>query len=462
MAEPQPDAVVLAYVCSNEVTYSWHRSVVALMDADAQAHGRLRPGNGGGFISIRHGTGGLVAGRNQACHEFLTEFPQARWLFWLDTDMGFPPDALELLLEAADPTERPIVGALCFSLRELDPDGLGGWRTQPTPTIYDWITVPDGSAEQSGYAVRWDYPPATVTRCHATGSACVLIHRSVLERIVDRFGTWYDRVPNPSTSQFLGEDLSFCVRAGALDIPIFVDTRVKTTHSKRVWVSEQDYVSDRVIGAMVDAPAAPPLSVHVDVAASLVTLERNEHVLDGMLKLPADLDRYRSVIEATRPEVVVETGTRTGASARWFADLGVDVVTVDVDAVDVPIAYRDRVRQVVGDSADPDVVAKVVELLAGRRAMVSLDSDHSAAHVAQEIKLYGALVSPGCYLVVEDGIFGYATRSLRAAHGLGAMVGSPLDAVAEALDGNPDWSRDVAVERMSATTHHPAGWWLKP
>lgn len=454
------DAVVLAYVCSNEVTYSWHQSVTRLRDLDAQMHRRMHPDNGGGYISIRHGTGGLVAGRNQAVHEFLTEFPAAQWLFWLDTDMGFPADALELLIGAADPVARPIVGALCFSLRELDPDGAGGWRTQPTPTIYDWIHVPAGGEDASGYAVRWDYPPDTVTQCHATGSACVVIHRSALERIEEKFGTWYDRVPNPSSSQFLGEDLSFCVRAGALDIPIFVDTRVKTTHSKRVWLSEEDYIRERVVMSLVDKPTGSSLPIHIDVEASLESLAGNRHVKpDGMLKLDEDLARYRQIIVATQPDVIVETGTRSGASARWFRDEGLSVITVDVN--EPPSAPGEHVWFVRGDAADPDIAAKVAELVAGRRCMVSLDSDHSGPHVSAEIELYGPLVSPGCYLVVEDGIFGYATRTLRTGHGLGDMVGSPLDAIEKHLAGSDEWSRDIAIERAAPVSHHPSGWWVK-
>jgi cephalosporin hydroxylase len=454
-AVPATDRVVLAYVVSDTVSYSWHRSLMGLVAFDSNLHGRLSAP--GGFLAVKYGTGGLIDARNQAVHEFLEDY-EADWLFWVDTDMGFGPDTLELLLGAADPKARPIVGALCFSQREDEPDGLGGWRVQATPVIYDWITL----ADQSGYAVRWDYPRDTVTPCHATGSACVVIHRSVLERMREEFHTWYDRVPNPSTRQLLGEDLSFCVRAGALDIPVHVDTRVKTSHHKRLWLGDEQYIRERFVLAALDAPGAPALSVHIDIPASLESLERSEHVHpSGMLKLGTDLDRYRSIIEASKPEVLVETGTLHGVSARWFADEGVDVITVDVTAVMVPIAYRDRVTQVQGDSADPDVAAHVAELVAGRRCMVSLDSDHSGPHVAEEIKLYSPLVSPGCYLVVEDGIFGYATRTLRTAHGLGEMVGSPLDAIAEHLDGNPDWSRDVAVERAFKTSHHPAGFWLK-
>lgn len=458
---PAVDAVVLAYVVSDQVAYSWHRSMMGLVAFDAGLHGRLQ--KPGGFLAIKYGTGGLIEARNQAVHEFLEDYA-AEWLFWLDTDMGFQPDALELLLGAADPVERPIVGGLCFAQRDDEPDGMGGWRTQPTPTVYDWITVGD----QSGYAVRWDYPIDTVTKCHATGSACVLIHRSVLERMRDAFAAgeirpaWYDRLPNPSTQQLFSEDLSFCARAGALGFPVYVDTRVKTSHYKHQWVAEEDYVRQRFVHATLDAPSGSNLPVHIDVRASLETLERGEHVqADGMLKLTEDLDRYTQIIEATKPEVVVETGTHLGASARWFADRGVHVITVDIKPPPTQVYEDTSVDVVTGDSTDPAVVALVREMVAGRRCMVSLDSDHSAAHVVKEVELYGPLVTPGCYLVVEDGIFGYATRTLRTAHGLGDMVGSPLDAVEQHLAGNSGWSRDVAVERLSPVSHHPAGFWYK-
>jgi len=76
----------------------------------------------------------------------------------------------------------------------------------------------------------------------ATGSACIVIHRDLLAVMAERYGpTWYSRMANPTTGQLLSEDLSFCARAVQCGYPVYVDTRVKTSHLKRLWLSEADY-----------------------------------------------------------------------------------------------------------------------------------------------------------------------------------------------------------------------------
>ena len=242
-------AVTVAYVHGGNddvVAYSWHHSMIELVGWDMANHGRILQG---GYISMRSGTNGLVESRNNAIRDFLLE-GKADWLFWIDTDMGFPPDIIDQLMAVADPHERPIVGALCFSLRADEPDGLGGWRTMAVPTIFDWAHVD----ERHGFAVRWDYPINTVTACAGTGSAAILIHRRVFEAIADKLGPiWYNRVVNPSTDQLVSEDLSFCMRAGALHFPIYVHTGVQTTHSKQVWVGQDHYWRERAVN-----PPPPP------------------------------------------------------------------------------------------------------------------------------------------------------------------------------------------------------------
>lgn len=248
--QPPGDAVTVAYVHSNEVAYSWHHSMIEMVGYDMTRQGRIIRG---GYVAMRCGATGLVEARNDTVKEFLAS-RDAGWLLWTDTDMGFPADTCELLLEAADPAERPVVGALCFSQRETDPDGMGGWHCRAVPTIFDWMRLENG---QEGFAVRWEYPRDTVTRCAGTGSAVILIHRSVFERIAERYGPcWYDMAPNPTTGQLIGEDLSFCARAGALGIPVHVHTGVRASHMKRVWLGEGEYFAEAAAARLPAAPAA--------------------------------------------------------------------------------------------------------------------------------------------------------------------------------------------------------------
>jgi cephalosporin hydroxylase len=193
-----------------------------------------------------------------------------------------------------------------------------------------------------------------------------------------------------------------------------------------------------------------------DVEASIAATYRQN--AEGAVKTVEDLDRYRMVIEATRPDVIIECGTFRGASAVWFVAQGVDVVTIDqiVSEANFGLVFEPRATLIVGDSTDPDVVAQAAELVAGRRTMVVLDSDHHAEHVRREIIRYGPVVTSGCYLVVEDGIVRFPLPHLWP-----DGVPGPLDAIEDLLVDNPDWVRDEAVEGLYPVTMSPLGWWRR-
>lgn len=125
-------------------------------------------------------------------------------------------------------------------------------------------------------------------------------------------------------------------------------------------------------------------------------------------KSPFDLWTYQELITATRPTLILETGTLAGGSALFFADMltltdGGEVVTVDVEAAD-RLPDDPRITYLAGSSIDPGIVDKMTDTAARHeRVMVVLDSEHRAEHVLAELRAYSPLVTPGCYLVVEDG-----------------------------------------------------------
>ena len=250
------DAVTVAYVHPNEVTTSWHQSLLNLIGWDLGHGCRVARG---GWIGIRcYGADGIPAARNNAVKQFLES--DTEWLFWIDTDMGFEPDVVDRLLEVADPETRPIVGGLCFAQKQTVPDGMGGWRTALAPTIYDWTTIE--ATGETGFLSRREYPVNSLIQCAGTGSACILIHRSVFERLAaDGKGDWYDRIPNrTANNRLLGEDLSFCLRAGSEGIPVHIHTGVRTTHFKPAWLGEEDYWA-----AFVPPPASEQTAIIVPV-----------------------------------------------------------------------------------------------------------------------------------------------------------------------------------------------------
>jgi cephalosporin hydroxylase len=187
----------------------------------------------------------------------------------------------------------------------------------------------------------------------------------------------------------------------------------------------------------------------VDIGASLAVVGRQQR--HGMLKIAEDLDRYRHVIEADRPEVIVECGTWLGGSARWFAALGPEVITVDT-VRRASASGGPRITWLVGSSTASEVVERVATLVSGRRTMVVLDSDHSAAHVAAEIRLYGPLVTPGCHLVVEDGIARWMDLDIE---------GSPMDPIESILLAGSEFDRDEQTEAMYPISMYPCGWWVR-
>lgn len=246
-------SVALAYVHDKEVTHSFHDSLQGLILYDLAHEQHLFGGDGP--IKMRCGTGGLVGARNKVAQRVL-EHPEDEWLFWIDTDMGFEPDTLDRLLEVADPRERPIVGALCFAQREVALDGYSGFATRAGATVYDWRDSGDGPR---GFQGRAWYEPNALTRCDGTGSACILIHRSVLERIHTEYGPcWYDQAPGDQG--LVAEDLSFCMRAATVDAPVHVHTGIRTTHMKTVWLSETDFWEQAAA-----PPATEPVAVCVPV-----------------------------------------------------------------------------------------------------------------------------------------------------------------------------------------------------
>jgi len=172
------------------------------------------------------------------------------------------------------------------------------------------------------------------------------------------------------------------------------------------------------------------------------------------IKCPLDLWLYQELLVRTHPAMVIETGTCFGGSALYMANILEQigqgrVITIDIEIVpDRP--EHPRLSYLTGSSTDPQIIAQVHDAVGSERAMVVLDSDHSAAHVYQEILAYSPLVQVGDYLIVED--------TNVNGHPVAADFGpGPMEAVDKFLSGNNEFVIDERCERFLMTLN-PRGY----
>ena len=177
-----------------------------------------------------------------------------------------------------------------------------------------------------------------------------------------------------------------------------------------------------------------------------------------VLKCPLDLWVYQEILYETKPDVIIECGTKVGGSASYLASLcdllGTGrIITIDVK--DLPgKPTHPRVQYLLGSSTSEEIINKVKSLIKpGERVMVILDSNHRARHVIQELELYHSLVTEGNYLIVEDtNINGHPVYTN---YGPG-----PMEAVRKFLKNNKDFIVDRDREKYYLT-YNPGGYLKK-
>ncbi len=173
---------------------------------------------------------------------------------------------------------------------------------------------------------------------------------------------------------------------------------------------------------------------------------------------PSDLLVYQELLVSTAPDLVIETGTLNGGSALYLATVmdALDhgrVVSIDLEP-QPGLPTHGRIEFVTGSSTDPEIVKSVAAGIGkGERVMVILDSDHSQTHVAGELEAFAPLVTPGCYLIVEDtNINGHPVYP--------EFGPGPMEAVLEFLPNHPEFVVDATCERL-LMTFNPNGFLLR-
>ncbi len=172
-------------------------------------------------------------------------------------------------------------------------------------------------------------------------------------------------------------------------------------------------------------------------------------------KCPFDLWIYQEILHEVHPDWIIECGTAHGGSALYLASLcdllgRGRILTIDIEARPNRPQHP-RISYLHGSSTASETVETVKRLVPpGATTVVILDSDHRAAHVLEELRLYSPLVTPGSYLIVEDtNVNGHPVYRR---HGPG-----PMEALDAWLSTTSDFAIDPAREKFWLT-QNPRGY----
>ena len=186
----------------------------------------------GPFVRVK-GSGLLSKQRNRVVKQFL-DGTKSDWLLLIDSDEQLSVEAFDKLLETAHDKERPVVAGLVFAGFGIE----GAPYPKPVPAIFQ--DAPEG------FLPLYKYDKNSVFEIDAAGTGCLLIHRSVLEKMRETADKnqgpdWCWFWDGPVDGNWIGEDLLFCRRIRALGFPIYVNTGAILPHQKSYWLDERHH-----------------------------------------------------------------------------------------------------------------------------------------------------------------------------------------------------------------------------
>ena len=193
-----------------------------------------------------------------------------------------------------------------------------------------------------------------------------------------------------------------------------------------------------------------------------------------VIQYPQDIVAMQELIYQVQPDLIIETGIAHGGSLIFHASMlelnaacggpkHASVLGVDIDirahnraAIEAhPMAKRIAMLQ--GSSIAPDIVEQVRARAAGRRVLVSLDSNHTHAHVLAELEAYAPLTAVGSYCVVFDTVIEDMPYELF--HDRPWKPGdNPKTAVRDYLKRHPEFEIDRALDAKLLISVAPDGY----
>jgi hypothetical protein len=185
------------------------------------------------FESTIRSCGNQIARQREFVIRHWYEKSKADWLLWVDSDVVISSEKFLKLWNKKDKVKHPIVTGVYFTTKNPEEPLM-----VPLPTIFNFSEREDGTVNIKPIHPM---PKDKFIRVDAAGMGFVLMHRSVVDKIVETVPDTAMFLEAGSEKTFIGEDIYFFALCGKAGIEVWCDTSATVQHMKRFSFDEHYY-----------------------------------------------------------------------------------------------------------------------------------------------------------------------------------------------------------------------------
>ena len=185
------------------------------------------------FEQTLRSCGNQIARQREYVIRHWYEKNKAEWLLWVDSDVVISPEKFLRLWNKKDKDKHPIVTGVYFTTKNPEEPLM-----VPLPTIFNFTEQANGGI---GINPIHPMPKNKFMRVDAAGMGFVLMHRSVVDKIIEAIPDTSMFLEAGSEKTFIGEDIYFFALCGKAGIEVWCDTGATVQHMKRFSFDEHYY-----------------------------------------------------------------------------------------------------------------------------------------------------------------------------------------------------------------------------
>ena len=146
------------------------------------------------------------------------------WILWVDSDVVISPEMFLKLWDKRDAVEKPVLTGVYFTTDTPEESLM-----VPSPTVFEFVV----NGNEVGIKRLHPLPKDKFLQVGAAGMGFVLMHRSVVTRILEVLPNTPLFTEVGVHKQFMGEDIFFFSLCDKAEIPVWCDTSALVPHMKR-------------------------------------------------------------------------------------------------------------------------------------------------------------------------------------------------------------------------------------